>query len=49
MDLMKSPTSFRLSPEALRLIGELAEKLGISQAAVVEISVRALARKEKIQ
>ena len=37
---MKTATSYRLSPEALDLIKRLAEELGISQAAVIEISVR---------
>ncbi|PLS84244.1 MAG: hypothetical protein CYG60_18970 [Actinobacteria bacterium] len=44
----KRPHSFRLSPEALRLIKELSERLGISQASVVEQAVRRLAREEGV-
>jgi predicted DNA-binding protein len=43
----KQSTSFRLSDEALCLIRELSESLGLSQAAVVEMAVRKLAREEK--
>jgi predicted transcriptional regulator len=43
----KQPTSFRLSPEALSLIRELAEKLGVSQAAVLEMAVRKMAKEER--
>jgi hypothetical protein len=42
----KNPTSFRLSEEALGLIGRLAETLGISRTSVVEMAVRQLARRE---
>lgn len=45
----KGPTSFRLSPEAVRLIKELSERLGISQASVVEQAVRKLARSEDVK
>jgi hypothetical protein len=38
--LAKKGTSFRLSEEGLELINDLSEKLGISQADVVEMSVR---------
>jgi hypothetical protein len=44
----QKPTSFRLSPEALALIKQLAEALGLSQAAVLELAIRRLARSEKI-
>lgn len=43
----KHPTSFRLSVEALQLLGWLAERLGVSQAAVLEMLIRERARKEK--
>lgn len=43
----KQSTSFRLSGEALSLIRELSERLGLSQAAVVELAVRKLAKAEK--
>lgn len=45
----KGPTSFRLSPEALRLIKELSERLGLSQASVVELAVRKLASGEALR
>lgn len=41
-------TSYRLSPEALALIEALSKRLGVSRAAVVEVAVRHLARREKI-
>ena len=44
----KEPISFRLTPEAIRLIQELAKKLGVSQAAVLEMAVRKLAEQEKV-
>jgi hypothetical protein len=43
----KEPISFRLTPEAIRLIKEMAKRLGVSQAAVVELAVRKLAEQEK--
>lgn len=46
---MKKPTSFRLSDEALELIAKLATHLGVSQAAVIEMAVRLLAKREKVQ
>ena len=45
----KVGTSFRLSPVALSLISQLSERLGLSQAAVVELSVRKLASAENIE
>jgi hypothetical protein len=42
----KEATSFRLSPEALELIRELAQKLGITRTAVVELAVRRIAKDE---
>lgn len=45
---MKKATSYRLSEDALELIEQLKEKLGISQASVVEQAVRKLARLEGI-
>lgn len=38
--MAKKGTSFRLSEEGLELINDLSEKFGISQADVVEMSVR---------
>jgi PIN domain nuclease of toxin-antitoxin system len=43
-----APTSFRLSETARQLLAELAEQLGISQAAVLEILIRDKAKAEKI-
>lgn len=45
---MKKATNFRLTPEALALILRIAEKLGVSQASVIEMAVRELARKQKV-
>jgi hypothetical protein len=44
----KEPISFRLTPEAIRLIKEMAKKLGVSQADVIEMAVRKLAEQEKV-
>lgn len=44
----KQATSIRLSPEAKRLLAELAKKLGVSQAAIMEIAIRRLAQTEGI-
>lgn len=44
----KHPTSIRLTPEGLRLLKALAEKLGISQAAVMELALRRMAAKEGV-
>lgn len=45
----KQQTSIRLSPEAKRLLAELAQKLGVTQAAIVEIAIRRLAEIEKVR
>lgn len=45
----KKSTSFKLSPDAMRLIAELAKQYGISKTAVLEIAVRKLATTENIQ
>ena len=44
----KVGTSFRLSPVALELISGLTDKLGLSQAGVVELAVRKLAEVENV-
>ena len=44
----KVGTSFRLSPVALEKIAQLTDKLGLSQAGVVELAVRKLADAEGI-
>jgi len=46
---MKHAAGFRLTPEALRLLKLLASKLGISQAAALEIGIRDLAKKRKVE
>ncbi len=46
---MKINASFRISPDALRLMKAMAETKGISQTAVVEIALRDLAKREKIR
>jgi hypothetical protein len=43
---VKTLKSYRLTDEAIRIIEELAAKLGISQTAVVELAVRGLAKRE---
>jgi len=45
----KKSTSLRLTPEAKRLLEELAKKLGISQAAIIEIAIRRLAETENVK
>jgi predicted DNA-binding protein len=45
----KHPTSIRLSDEAKRLQKRLSEKLGVSQAAVLELAIRALAQRENVK
>lgn len=42
-------TSIRISLHAKELIAIIAAKLGISQAAVIEIAVRVLAEREKVE
>lgn len=43
----KQATSIRLTPEAKRLIKELAKKLGVSQAAIIEMAIREFADKRE--
>jgi DNA-binding XRE family transcriptional regulator/predicted DNA-binding protein len=42
----KKPTSFKLSPEALSLMRQLSEHLGLSQAGVVEMAIRKFSEAE---
>lgn len=44
----KAATSYRLSDTARRLVKALSVRLGISQTAVIEMALRALARREGI-
>jgi len=46
MDETKVSRNYRLSPQALALIDQLASRLGLSQAGVLEVAVRVLARWE---
>ncbi|WP_172600141.1 ribbon-helix-helix protein, CopG family [Sulfuricystis multivorans] len=46
---MKQATSFRLSAEALRLLKLLADAKGISQASVIEMAIREMAKKEGLK
>ena len=45
----KQATSIRLTPEAKCLVENLAKKLGVSQAAIIEIAIRRLAQAEKVK
>lgn len=47
--MAKIRTSFALSQDALTLLNKLSEKLGVSMAAIVEMSVRDKAVKENIK
>jgi hypothetical protein len=47
--MKKEATSFRLSPEALRLTKEMADRFGLSQAAVIEMAVRMLAEQHIVK
>jgi len=48
-DRDKKSTSYRLTPEVLRLIAKLAKKWGITRAQVIEVSVREKAEREATQ
>ena len=41
-------TSIRLTPEAKRLLQQLAARLGVSQAAIMEMLIRQEAKKARI-
>ena len=43
----KQAVSFRLSPEAIVIIKELAKNLGVSQADILEMAVRKFAQQEQ--
>jgi hypothetical protein len=49
MPTEKQSTSFRLSDDARRLLAALADALGLSQAAVIEMAVRQLAKREGVK
>lgn len=48
MDKIKSNTSVRLTPEATQLLKDLAQKLGVSQTAIIEMAIRKLAQQENV-
>lgn len=43
------PSGFRLSEEARRLLAALAERMGVSKTAVMEIAIREKAKREKVE
>lgn len=47
--MVKKQTSIRMSDTAKELVVLLAERLGISQSAVLELAIRTLAKREGIQ
>jgi hypothetical protein len=44
----KTAISFRLTPEAIRLIKALAQALGIDQTAALEVAIREMASRKKV-
>ena len=48
VNMTKKKTSIRYSEEAKILLEKLSKQLGISQSAVLELAIRALARQEGI-
>ncbi|MEO1767665.1 ribbon-helix-helix protein, CopG family [Thiobacter aerophilum] len=46
---MKQPTSFRLSEDALKLLKLLADTKGVSQASIIEMAIREMAKKEGLK
>lgn len=49
VNMVKKQTSIRMSYAAKELVVLLAERLGISQSAVLELAIRTLAKREGIQ
>lgn len=47
--MRKQKTSFALSPVALQLLRDLAKHLGISQAAILEMAIRDVAKIQEVQ
>ena len=48
VNMAKKKTSIRYSDEAKTLLEKLSRQLGISQSAVLEIAIRALAKQEGV-
>jgi hypothetical protein len=46
--MIKYATSLRLSPEALRLVARLAEAMGMTLTACLELAIRNLAKSRKV-
>jgi len=46
--MVKRKTSVTLSPEAVRLLGELSRRLGVSQSGVLELAIRDYARSQSV-
>jgi predicted transcriptional regulator len=44
-----TPTSLRLTSEAKRLLQLLAQKTGVSMAAIIEIAIREKAKREGVE
>lgn len=49
MEKRNNPISFRLSAEAMKLIKQMADQTGLSQAAVIEVAVRELSKTGKVE
>ncbi len=47
--MKNKPTSVRLSDDAKRLIRLMADKLGISQTAIIELAIREKAKRERVK
>lgn len=47
--MRKHPTSLRLSPDAKALLVALAQRLGVSQSAVIELAIREKAQREGLR
>jgi hypothetical protein len=47
-NVKEKSTSFRLTAEAARLLAALAERLGISQSACVEVAIREKAKRNGV-
>jgi hypothetical protein len=45
---MRTPSNFRLSPEALTLLLKMSQEAGISRTAMLEIAIREAAKKRQI-
>ncbi len=45
----KKTTSIRLTPGAMLLLKNLADKLGVSQTAIIEMAIRKFAEQEQVK